>query len=189
MHSKDNNVAKNPSDDDVVQTLQKKIAQLESIQRRLEQELSNKKSAPAVTASPRTVSPPDPKSESIWSYQLLIGALAGVLIVVFLSRRRSSGSSPQPAKEGEAAFVPPTAAAPQVVTPVTPPPAESAVMPAATISIQAPTVPVSQGSSRGGAGIAVAIGGMAAVVFLVAFVVQQISSFAGVLRSESVERV
>jgi peptidoglycan hydrolase-like protein with peptidoglycan-binding domain len=160
-------LANAPRDDATLQALQKKIAEMESTQRKLQQQLAAK------DAEKKADPPPAPKS---WTptYEML-GLLAGLvfLLVLLLGRRATGSKTAEPSKTAAPAGEPsPVVNAPPpqpvVVTheapAVVPPPPQPAAAPA---------------SGRGGFAVIVAMGGMVAVVLVIAFLVEKISSVTG----------
>jgi peptidoglycan hydrolase-like protein with peptidoglycan-binding domain len=147
-----------PRDDAALQALQKKIAEMESTQRKLQQQLAAK------DAEKKPDPPPAPKS---WTpnYEML-GLLAGLvfLLVLLLGRRATGSKTAAPASEASPLpNTPPPQ--PAVVTHVPPTPPLPPGQPAAAAA-----------SGRGGLAVLVAMGGMMAVALVIAFLVEKISS-------------
>jgi hypothetical protein len=159
--------AKPPGDDAALRALQKKVAELE-------QELAAKRAQ-------KTDSPGS--KVSMPSYEMMgLGAGLLFLLVLLLGRRSSaSGTAAKPAEAGQLA-----AALPQQSVAVTPVVAAPAVAVAETPAVgppphleQSAAAAIVPAPGRGGLAIIVAIGGMIAVVLIIAFLVEKIATVAG----------
>jgi peptidoglycan hydrolase-like protein with peptidoglycan-binding domain len=170
-------LANAPRDDAALQALQKKIAEMESTQRKLQQQLAAK------DAEKKADPPPAPKS---WtpSYEML-GLLVGLvfLLVLLLGRRATGSKTAEPSRTAAPASEPSPAAN-------APPPQPVVVMHEAPVvtheapAVVPPPLPPPQpaaaaASGRGGFAVIVAMGGLVAVVLVIAFLVEKISSVTG----------
>jgi hypothetical protein len=168
--------AKPPGDDAALRALQKKIAEMESNQRKLEQELAAKRAQKTDSSGSKVAMP---------SYEMMgLGAGLLFLLVLLLGRRSSaSRTAAKPAEGGQLA-----AALPQQSVAVTPvvaaPIATAPVVAAAETPVVGPPPHLEQSAAaaivpapgRGGLAVIVAIGGMVAVVLIIAFLVEKIAT-------------
>jgi peptidoglycan hydrolase-like protein with peptidoglycan-binding domain len=189
------------SDDVALRNLQKKLAEMEATQRRLEQELEARR---AEKTDPSGKKPPAAKDKTSTpdkslNYETLGLLAAALFVLILLIGRRSLPSkaaevvNPTEAPKTEAPKTEaPKTEAPKTEAPKTAETANVAGRPASSSPKVAADAPLAgqeiileqvrqraSGSTNSGLGVVVSLGGMIAVVLLVAFLVEKVSSISG----------